>query len=228
MLPLRTMGLENVGDAAPVRIIVALKHEMEASCITKLEQLDSPRTCFVGIGRIGGNEYAISAAQGLRAHVQLATEHVIQAIDVVAMTRQDVAALEPDVTEELAAAPAHVTTDVVEEVFVEAREPRYAAPTLRDRIGRVWVPVMINGKGPFRLVLDSGATTSAIVNSVAEHLGLPVTSTASIRLQAATGAAIVPYVIAERMEVGDLLRGSSQLPHAYVRSSPHGICLIPP
>lgn len=108
-----------------------------------------------------------------------------------------------EATEELAAA--HAVTDVVEEVVVEEREPQYAAPTLRDRIGRIWVPVTINGKGPYRLVLDTGATTSAIVSSVAERLGLPITPIASTWLQGATGAAVVPHVIAEQMEVGDLL-----------------------
>ena len=28
-----------------------------------------------------------------------------------------------------------------EEVVVSAPEPRYVAPTLRDRIGRIWAPV---------------------------------------------------------------------------------------
>ena len=107
-------------------------------------------------------------------------------------------------TDELAPAPTDATSRVLEEVLVEAREPRYAAPTLRDRIGRVWVPVMINGKGPFRLVLDTGATSSAIVSSVAERLGLPIVATARARLQGATGTAIVPYVVAEQMEFGDL------------------------
>ena len=56
---------------------------------------------------------------------------------------------------------------VLEELIVEARAPRHAASTRRDRIGRVWVPVMINGRGPLRLVVDTGATTSVIVSSVA-------------------------------------------------------------
>ena len=43
-----------------------------------------------------------------------------------------------------------------------APEPRYVAPTLRDRIGRVWAPVYINGQGPLRLVLDTGASASAV------------------------------------------------------------------
>ncbi len=42
------------------------------------------------------------------------------------------------------------------ELTVTAPEPRFVAPTRRDRIGRIWAPVQINGKGPFRLVLDTG------------------------------------------------------------------------
>jgi predicted aspartyl protease len=109
-------------------------------------------------------------------------------------------------------APPIAAADVLEEVLVEAREPRYAAPTLRDRIGRVWVPVLINGQGPFRLVLDTGATTSAIVSSVAERLKLPISATDTIRLQGATGAATYPYVVAEHMEIGDLLINDARLP----------------
>ena len=89
--------------------------------------------------------------------------------------------------DEVAPATVDATSRVIKEVRVEAREPRYAAPTMRDRIGRVWVPVMINGKGPFRLVLDTSATSSAIVGSVAERLGLPIVATARARLHCLTG-----------------------------------------
>ena len=51
-----------------------------------------------------------------------------------------------------------IAPDPVEEVLVTAPEPRYVAPTTRDAIGRIWAPVLINGKGPFRLVLDTGAS----------------------------------------------------------------------
>jgi predicted aspartyl protease len=115
-------------------------------------------------------------------------------------------------TDEVADVPAQVPPDLVEEILVEAPEPRYVAPTLRDRIGRVWVPVMINGQGPFRLVLDTGATSSAIVKSVADRLGLTVDPESAVRLQGATGEAIVPYVVAEQMEVGDLLISRTRLP----------------
>ena len=105
-----------------------------------------------------------------------------------------------------------VDTPTLEEILVEAPEPRYVAPTLRDRIGRVWAPVMINGQGPFRLVLDTGATTSAIVSSVAERLGMPTSASNTTKLNGATGALMVPYVVADRLEIGDLLVENAKLP----------------
>src|SRR5690554_4955724 len=51
------------------------------------------------------------------------------------------------------------------EVVIQANEPRYVAPTRRDRIGRIWAPVYINEKGPFRLVLDTGSSHAAVNSS---------------------------------------------------------------
>jgi len=97
-------------------------------------------------------------------------------------------------------------------VTVEAPEPLYVAPTLRDRIGRIWAPVLINGKGPYRLVLDTGATTSAIIPSVATRLGLPLQESAKLKLNGVTGTAMVAFVMADRMEVGELLMENVRLP----------------
>jgi predicted aspartyl protease len=97
------------------------------------------------------------------------------------------------------------------EVTVEAPEPRYAAPTVRDRIGRVWAPVLINGKGPYRLVLDTGASRSALIQSVINSLGITA-SAKGVRVTGVTGTAIVPLAPLQRMEVGDLLMGPSTLP----------------
>ncbi|HMN44124.1 MAG TPA: aspartyl protease family protein [Povalibacter sp.] len=120
-------------------------------------------------------------------------------------------ALPAAATDGIAPTPEEVVTSGIEEVLVEAPEPLYAAPTLRDRIGRVWVPVKINGKGPFRLVLDTGATNSAILNPVVEALGLPINSNERSWLQGVTGNAIVPHVMADSMEVGDLLINRAKL-----------------
>ncbi len=94
----------------------------------------------------------------------------------------------------------------IEELVVEAAEPRYVAPTLRDRIGRVWAPVYINGKGPFRLVLDTGANSTAVVPLLARRLGIADQSR-TVKLLGATGSAVVPMIKVDSIEVGDLWLG---------------------
>lgn len=83
-------------------------------------------------------------------------------------------------------------------------EPRFVAPTKRDRIGRIWAPVMINGKGPFRLVLDTGATHSAVTADVAVTLGLLPGESEPVMLHGVTGSATVPTIPVDSMLVGDL------------------------
>ncbi len=92
-----------------------------------------------------------------------------------------------------------------------APEPRYVAPTRRDQIGRIWAPVYIDGKGPFRLVLDSGATTSGITARVARQLGLSFTPDHRVMLRGVVGSQAVPVVRVQSMSVGDLDLGTSDL-----------------
>lgn len=99
----------------------------------------------------------------------------------------------------------------IEEVRVEAPEPRYVAPTLRDSIGRIWAPVLINGQGPFRLVLDTGASKSALLPRVARALNVPMTP-ATMRLHGVTGSTDVSTVAINQLEVGELLMGATTLP----------------
>jgi hypothetical protein len=101
-------------------------------------------------------------------------------------------------------------SEQLEEVIVQTTEPRYVAPTRRDRIGRIWAPVLIDGKGPYRLVLDTGATHSAIAARAALSLGnAPVATTL---VTGFTGSATVPTIHVGRMEVGELLIESADLP----------------
>jgi predicted aspartyl protease len=99
----------------------------------------------------------------------------------------------------------------VEEVVVSAPEPRYVAPTTRDRIGRIWAPVLINGKGPYRLVLDTGATRSAIIQRVVDDARLPLRAK-PVRLRGVTGSAIVQAVHADTLEFGELVIENATLP----------------
>ncbi|MGH8305350.1 MAG: retroviral-like aspartic protease family protein, partial [Steroidobacteraceae bacterium] len=108
-------------------------------------------------------------------------------------------------------APAPASGQPVPEVTVQAPEPRYVAPTNRDRIGRIWAPVLIDGKGPFRLVLDTGANHSAITPATARALGSPGAGTVTL-VTGFTGSAVVPTISVSSMEVGDLLMGPTMLP----------------
>ncbi|MBM4195470.1 MAG: hypothetical protein FJ197_00025 [Gammaproteobacteria bacterium] len=100
----------------------------------------------------------------------------------------------------------------IDEILVITREPRYVARTQRDRIGRIWAPVFLNGKGPFRLVLDTGANRSAVIQSVVDVLGEEVLTDKTARLRGVTGTSMVPLIQVNRMSVGDLILEPAQLP----------------
>jgi len=92
-----------------------------------------------------------------------------------------------------------------EEIIVAAPEPRYVAPTLRDRIGRVWAPVYVNGQGPLRLVLDTGASSSAVTTEAAKRLGLSLANARTVLLRGVTGAKETMMVDVDKIEIGDLV-----------------------
>jgi Aspartyl protease len=98
------------------------------------------------------------------------------------------------------------------EIIVQTTEPRFVAPTRRDRIGRIWAPVLIDGKGPYRLVLDTGANRSAITARTAQMMGVLPSTDGSTVVTGFTGSARVPTVHVDHMEVGELLIGPSNLP----------------
>jgi len=113
-----------------------------------------------------------------------------------------------------AAAGEPITTpdDEIAEIIVQAPEARYVAPTRRDRIGRIWAPVYINDKGPFRLVLDTGASRSCVIARVVRELALTPEASQTMRLQAVTGNAMVSSVKVNSLLVGDLLINDTRLP----------------
>jgi hypothetical protein len=121
----------------------------------------------------------------------------------------------PTVSPPAAAPPALSVSDAADqlaEIMVEAREPRYVAPTRRDQIGRIWAPVFINGRGPFRLVLDTGASNSGVTAMVALALGIPTDQSPHVMLRGVTGSADVPTIRVDTLSVGDLAVDSALLP----------------
>lgn len=91
-------------------------------------------------------------------------------------------------------------------------EPLYASPTRRDRIGRVMAPVMINGQGPFRFVVDTGATHSVMSSDLVQRLGLAVSEGSGVVLRGVTGSAVVATVQVERLQAGDLILRNRMMP----------------
>ncbi len=102
------------------------------------------------------------------------------------------------------AAAAAGSDDVLTEIVVEGRGPRFVAPTTRDQIGRIWAPTYIDGRGPFRFVLDSGASQSAITGQLATYLGYHLDESRQMLMQGVTGSAKVPTIRVNSLTVGDL------------------------
>jgi predicted aspartyl protease len=91
-------------------------------------------------------------------------------------------------------------------------EPLFAAPTRLDGIGRIMAPVMIDGRGPFRFIVDTGANYSVITTRLAAELGLQLTAEHTVKLNGVTGSAILPTVMVDRLQTGDLVQRALQLP----------------
>src|SRR6185436_365648 len=91
-------------------------------------------------------------------------------------------------------------------------EPLFAAPTRLDRIGRVMTHVMVNGKGPFRFVIDTGASRSTLAPHTARTLGLSNSVGRNVILNGVTGAAEVATVAVDSIEIGQLRFEDQHLP----------------
>ncbi len=87
-------------------------------------------------------------------------------------------------------------------------EHLYAAPTRPDRIGRIAAPVMVNGKGPYRFILDTGASQSVITKRLADELGLVLTDEAPLMLHGVTGSLAVPSARLGTLQTGDLIQSN--------------------
>jgi hypothetical protein len=118
---------------------------------------------------------------------------------------------DPDIRVTAPAQPLTIKPVVLGHVDVVVNAPQYAASTRIDRIGRIWAPVEINGRGPYRLVLATGASHSAVTPHLVEKLGIHVNPTDTVILRGATGSAAVPMVPIQTLEVGELMMEQRQL-----------------
>src|SRR6185437_260916 len=88
----------------------------------------------------------------------------------------------------------------------------FASPTRLDHIGRIVAPVMIDGKGPFRFIIDTGASSSTISPQLALQLGLSPATQVAMVVNGITGTAQVPSVAIDRLEAGDLVIQETRFP----------------
>jgi predicted aspartyl protease len=80
----------------------------------------------------------------------------------------------------------------------------YAIPTTLDRAGRVLAPVTINGQGPFRFILDTGANRSVLSPDLVEALAIAPSPDAQVEVHGVTGSAMLPTVVVGELKAGDL------------------------
>ncbi len=83
-----------------------------------------------------------------------------------------------------------------------AQQTTFSAP-MAERYGKPYVMVMINGKGPFRFIIDTGTGTDAFVSpELADELQLPQTGeSAVIKDPSMQGGQRVPIVLLASVEI---------------------------
>ena len=104
--------------------------------------------------------------------------------------------------------PAHALARPKREpkVLVNLADMQPADPSLeqvtadRDKAHRVTAPVMLNGKGPFEFVVDTGANRTVVSTELATELGLPPSGTAEVH--GIAGIESSPMALLDRLAVG--------------------------
>jgi predicted aspartyl protease len=106
----------------------------------------------------------------------------------------------------LLAAPANAECLAAPELALDTA----AGPAARDRQGRLVAPVTVNGEGPFRFIVDTGANRSALSRRLAEQLGLANVGVGTVH--SIDGAREAPLVPISSLHYGELELPSSPMP----------------
>ena len=89
---------------------------------------------------------------------------------------------------------------------------RFAIATRIDHIGRILVPVLINAQGPFRFIVDTGASRSTMAPALVQKLNLVPAGETTIEVNGITGTARVPAVPVASLRSGDLTIDATSFP----------------
>lgn len=93
----------------------------------------------------------------------------------------------------------------------------FASPTRLDRVGRIVVPVLIDGKGPFRFLVDTGADGSLVSAALVSQLGLVPYRLSNEQVEGTTGTEDLPWVTIDSLSIGSIVKRDLRMP---VSSSP--------
>jgi len=111
-----------------------------------------------------------------------------------------------------ASSPPQGAADASRGLSPEADDLLFASPTRLDHIGRIIAPVMVNGQGPFRFIVETGASWSTVSPHLAQTLGLTPAANQPMQVNAITGTADVSSVLIHRIQAGDLVIEDTRLP----------------
>lgn len=98
-----------------------------------------------------------------------------------------------------------------------------AGPTRLDRLGRVVAPISVNGQGPFRFIVDTGANRSVVSQGLAERMGLFPSGTGEVH--SVYGVSSAPLVNVDSLQYGALRLGGASLPmlQGAILAGEHGL-----
>ncbi|MEQ1616871.1 MAG: aspartyl protease family protein [Terricaulis sp.] len=96
-------------------------------------------------------------------------------------------------------------------------------PTRSDRLGRVVAPVTVNGQGPFRFIVDTGANRSVLSQTLADRLGVAASRTGEVH--SVYGVSTAPLANIASLEYGRLELGGGEMPllQGAVLAGEHGL-----
>jgi len=88
----------------------------------------------------------------------------------------------------------------------------YSESTRPDDLGRIVVPVTLNGQGPFYFMLDTGATHTVIARQTLEKLGLQPDPERQVLLRGVSGMKPIATALVRSMQAGSMQFNEVRMP----------------